>query len=98
MEFTDDYGEGVRFSSPTPLFMQALHYDMEMLDGSRHMPGERRRYAPLRPRDEICLNLDVRQTGLGGASCGPGPMGKYRFDPNKPVEWTMKIEAVKANR
>ncbi len=98
VEFTDDHGEGVRFSSPTPLFMQALHYDMEALDGSRHMPGERRRNAPLRERDEICLNLDVRQTGLGGASCGPGPMGKYRFDPNATVEWTMKIEAVKAER
>ena len=37
---------------------------------------------------------DVRQTGLGGASCGPGPMAKYRFDPKAPVEWTLKIERI----
>ncbi|MBR7180441.1 MAG: DUF4981 domain-containing protein [Kiritimatiellae bacterium] len=95
VEFTDSYGEGVRFSSDDPMFMQALHYDMESLDGARHLEGERRRYAPLQRREEICLNLDARQTGLGGASCGPGPMAKYRFDHNAPVEWEIKIETIR---
>jgi len=50
--------------------------------------------APLVPRGDVYVNLDVRQTGLGGASCGPAPMAKYRFDPSAPAEWTMKIERV----
>ena len=94
VEFTNSRGRGVRFSASEPLFVQALHYDWEDLAYSRHINGQRRMFAPLVPRSEVYVNLDVRQTGLGGASCGPAPMSKYRFDPNAPVEWTMKIERV----
>ncbi len=90
-EFTNAHGRGVKFSSNDPFFMQALHYDWEDLAYSRHLSGQRRMNTPLVPREEIYLNIDVRQTGLGGASCGPTPMGKYRFNPNTPVEWTLNI-------
>ena len=92
VEFTDKFGKGVRFSASEPMFMQALHYGREDLEFSRHVNGQRRFRAPLVPREEIILNLDVRQTGLGGASCGPWPMKKYLFDPSAPVEWSMTIE------
>ncbi len=94
-EFTDKSGYGVRFSASEPLFMQASHFGWEDLAFSRHTSGHLRRRIPLVPRREIILNLDVRQMGLGGASCGPIPMDKYRFDPSTPVSWTMKIESVK---
>ena len=94
VEFTDRYGRGVKFSASEPLFVQALHYDWETLAYSRHINGQRRMNAVPVPSDDVLLNLDVRQTGLGGASCGPAPMAKYRFDPNAPVEWTLKIERV----
>ena len=93
-EFTDGSGRGVRFSASEPLFVQALHYDWETLAYSRHVNGQRRMRAPLVPGEEVFVNLDVRQTGLGGASCGPEPMAKYRFDPKATVEWTLKIERV----
>ena len=95
VEFTNRYGQGVRFSASEPLFVNASHYGWEDLEFARHSHSERRRYRPLVPRDEIMLNLDVRQTGLGGNSCGPKPMGKYRFCPSVPVSWTMKIENVR---
>ena len=94
-EFTDKFGRGVRFSASEPMIMQALHYGWEDLEFARHVNGQRRYRAPLVPREEIVLNIDVRQTGLGGASCGPWPMDKYRFDPKAPVEWSMTIEAVR---
>ena len=94
-EFSDRQGRGVRFSASEPMFMQALHYTWEDFEHARHRNGQERVYAPPRPHDEICLNLDVRQTGLGGSSCGPSTMGKYRFDPNAPVEWTLRIEPLK---
>ena len=94
VEFRDRRGRGVRFSASVPLFMSALHYGWEDLEFARFRNGSRRHFTPLVPRKEICLNLDVRQTGLGGASCGPRTMDKYRFDPNAPVEWTLKIELV----
>lgn len=93
-EFMDRFGRGVRFSASEPLFMQALHYDWETLAYSRHINGQRRMNSVMVPSDDVLLNLDVRQTGLGGASCGPGPMAKYRFDPNATVEWTLRIERV----
>ena len=93
-EFTDRFGRGVKFSASEPLFVQALHYDWETLAYSRHINGQRRMRATLVPSEDVLLNLDVRQTGLGGASCGPGPMAKYRFDPKATVEWTLKIERI----
>jgi beta-galactosidase/beta-glucuronidase len=34
-------------------------------------------------RDEITLNLDYRQNGIGSASCGPGPWEKYWLRPDE---------------
>ena len=92
VEFAGADGRGVRFTGGEPMFVQALHYGWEDLEFSRHVNGQVRYRSPLVPREEVMLNLDVRQTGLGGASCGPQPMAKYRFDPNAPVEWTLRIE------
>jgi beta-galactosidase len=35
----------------------------------------------LDPRDEVILNLDFAQRGLGGASCGPDTLQQYRLEP-----------------
>ena len=91
--FTDADGRGVKFSASEPLFMQALHYGAEDMEFSRHRRLQQRFRAPLVKRDEVCLNLDVRQLGLGGGSCGPRPMDKYIF-PIQREEWTLKIEPV----
>ena len=91
-EFTDEVGRGVRVTCPEPLFVQALHYTWEDLWFAAFKNGEDRYRAALVPRPEVCLNIDARQTGLGGASCGPGPMWKYRFDSAKPVCWTYRLE------
>ena len=93
-EFMDGDGRGVRFSADTPLFMQALHYSWDDLNYSRHQNGQVQFRTPLVKRAEVMLNLDVRQLGLGGSSCGPGPLAKYIFDPLEPVAWTMKLEPV----
>ena len=95
-EFTDGAGKGVRFEASEPLFMQALHFGWEDIFLARHDGWQKhtlqiRRYAPPVAQRDVILNLDVRQTGLGGASVGPATMEKYRFDPSKPVSWTLKI-------
>ena len=95
VEFADEKGRGVRFSASEPLFVQALHFTAEDLEFARHRNHQQRFRAPLVPRDEVCLNLDVRQTGLGGNSCGPRPMKKYIYKPGEPVEWTVRIEPTK---
>lgn len=94
VELTDAVGKGVRFSADMPLFVQALHYDAEDLEYARHRNGEERRNALREPRQEVCLNLDIRQLGLGGASCGPAPLENYIF-PIQPETWTLTIAPVK---
>ena len=84
-------GKGVKFSASEPLFVQALHYGAEDLEFARHRNGQQRFRADPVKRDEVCLNLDIRQLGLGGASCGPQPMAKYTF-PIRKESWTLKME------
>ncbi|MBQ0032194.1 MAG: DUF4981 domain-containing protein [bacterium] len=79
VEFTDKFGKGVCFSASEPLFVQALHYGFEDLEFARPRAGQKRYRTPLVPREEVCLNLDVRQLGLGGASCGPLRWGNTSF-------------------
>ena len=74
-------------------FVQGVKKTWEELDGARHWNGQFAHRTPLVPREETCLNLDVRQLGLGGASCGPAPMAKYRF-PIEKTDWILKIEPV----
>lgn len=95
VSFADEAGKGVKFSASEPLFVQALHYTREDLEFARHYNGDRRTRAPLRPTAEVYLNLDVRQLGLGGASCGPRPMKQYQFDPMAPVAWRLRIEPLR---
>ena len=81
----------MRFSASEPLCLQALRCGWEDLEFARHRRGQQRFRAPVGKDDAIRLNLDVRQLGLGGASCGPAPMDKYIF----PVErtcWTLRVE------
>ena len=90
VELSDSGGRGVKFSGDFPMFVQALHYDCEDLMFARHRNGQTRRFGALEPRREICLNLDLRQLGLGGASCGPKPMEKYIF-PIAPEHFSITI-------
>lgn len=89
--FADAEGRGVRFSASEPMFVQALRYGWEDIEFSRHRLGERRIRSRLVPDDWTNLNLDIRQLGLGSASCGNNPpLPQYRF-PIQRTEWTLRI-------
>ena len=91
--FQSEDGRGVRFTSTEPMFVQALHYDCEDLDFARHRAGQKRHRTPLAPVEEIRLNLDCRQLGIGGGSCGPLTLPRYRFDV-KETAWQLRMEPV----
>ncbi len=93
VRFTDDDGFGVEFAGDVPLFVQALHYGREDLEFARHRNGQQRFNSPLVWHPEVLLNLDLRQMGLGGASCGPRPMKKYLF-PTKDETWSITLTPV----
>ena len=97
VRFTDGSGAGVEFSGDGPMFVQALHYGWEDLEFARHRNGQERFRAPPRAREEVVLNLDCRQLGLGGASCGPRPMEKYIFPVQKET-WSVTLRPVKGKK
>ena len=86
----DRRGKGVRFLFPEPQFVQALHRSRDDLNDARHWRDEPRKCAIRPPRKEVFLNLDRRQLGLGGGSCGPGPLEKYVF-PIGPEKWRVHM-------
>lgn len=90
---TDASGVGIRVCASVPLFAQALHYSWEDLEFARHRDGQSRIWSGKPPRREVCLNLDVRQLGLGGASCGPKPEAEYIF-PIQRESWTVTLSPV----
>jgi beta-galactosidase len=94
--FLDKYCDGVMFIAQKPMFMQALHYDWEDLEFARHRNGQERIWNIKPPRKEVCLNLDVGQLGLGGASCGPRPMKKYLYK-SQSEKWKLTLKPVKGS-
>ena len=88
--FTDSSGDGVVAKGSLPLFVQALHYTCEDMEFARHRAGQERIWNVKQPRDEVCLTLDIRQLGLGGASCGPRPEKQYIFD-IRPEKWSIEL-------
>jgi beta-galactosidase/beta-glucuronidase len=44
----------------------------------------------LERREEITLNLDYRQSGLGGASCGPGTLPQYLIEPEE-IHFSLRL-------
>jgi len=91
--FTDKSGEGVLVEGSEPLFVTALHYTWEDLEFARHRNGQERIVNFPKARPEIYVNLDVRQLGLGGASCGTPTLPKYRF-PIEETSWTVTFKPV----
>ena len=58
------------------LEVSAHHFTTEDLTTARHT-------YELKRREDITLNLDYQQSGLGGASCGPGTLPQYLIEPEE---------------
>ena len=93
--FTDAAGDGVLVKGSEPLFVQALHHSCEDLEFARHRDKQERIWNVKPPRREVCLNLDLRQLGLGGASCGPRPEAQYIF-PIRREGWAVTFAPCRA--
>ena len=75
----DSSGKGILVQAAGPLSVSVQHFTPQQLEASRHKVGQQAFVKPLVPREDIILCLDHAQMGLGGASCGPAPMEKYRL-------------------
>ncbi len=66
----DHRGRGLQFVAEGVFHFSALHHLPYDLDQANH-PHE------LVSRPETIITIDAEQNGLGGGSCGPGPMQRY---------------------
>jgi len=87
---TDEAGTGLLASSVPDarvgsswLSVSAHHYTTEDLAEATHTHE-------LKRRQDITLNLDYVQSGLGSASCGPGTLDKYLLQPEQ-VRYTVRL-------
>jgi len=72
LSLTDDAGRGLMVLGNPTFEFSASHFTADDLYRARHT-------IDLRARDEVILNLDHRQRGLGTASCGPDTLEPYRL-------------------
>ncbi len=80
---TDRDGVGLLAVGMPLLEVSAHHFTPEDLTDARHT-------YELKRRDHIVLNLDYKQSGLGGASCGPGTLPQYLIEP-RPVQYCLRL-------
>jgi beta-galactosidase len=68
-------GDGLRIETlGAPFSFSALHFTAQDLSSMRHD-------YELKPRPEIILSLDAKQSGLGNSSVGPGVLEKFSVLP-----------------
>jgi len=70
----DSGRRGLLIVADETVSLSALHFTAEDLNQARHLDD-------LSPRKEVTVCVDYGQTGLGNASCGPGPLSKYTLKP-----------------
>ena len=78
ISFTDDSGKGLLFQSDNVFSASAWPYSMSTLETASHIND-----LIVYDNDIITVNIDYRQMGLGGASCGPGTLDKYLLKPQQ---------------
>ncbi len=76
VSFTNDAGQGLLFktASSDTMEVSAWPYTMAMLESAAHVNE-------LKRNGNITVNIDYKQMGLGGASCGQSTLDKYRLWP-----------------
>lgn len=90
LTLTDGNGRGIRITAYGTFDFSALHYtDRELWQVKYGHDLENIR------RNEVVLNLDCIQRGLGNASCGPGPRPKYEIKKDSTYQYAFRIEAMK---
>src|SRR5207248_2513242 len=65
-------GGGLRLSADRPLGLTVRRWTSEQLDRARHT-------AELSDEGYVYVGVDAGQQGIGTASCGPGPLPRYRL-------------------
>jgi len=86
VSLTNRRGIGLLAVGMPLLEVSAHHYATGDFEKARHT-------FELKRRKDITLNLDYRQSGLGGGSCGPDTLPKYLVKP-EPIHFSVRIRPI----
>lgn len=86
LTMTDEEGRGLLILADQPISFSAHHFSAEDLTNAMHTHE-------LPRRDEIYLNVDLAQNGLGNGSCGPGVLPGYMLRPGE-YGFSLRFRAV----
>ena len=87
VSLTDAEGRGMKIHCLEGLYFSATRYtDSDLMEAAHQWELKKRPY--------IYLHLDREQRGLGNASCGPGPMGKYTISGAEPIRYKIRLSAL----
>jgi beta-galactosidase len=84
--FINSDGYGLLACADRLLEVSAHHYSTDDLTRCNH-PHELTRL------EEVIVNLDYAQSGLGSASCGPGRLEKYKLMPEM-LKYTLRLRPI----
>ncbi len=91
VSFTNETGLGLLFKTAESFSASAWPYTMSDLDSAAHINE-------LQRDDAVTVNIDYRQMGLGGASCGPGTLDAYLLKPQSyHYQFTLRPIALSAH-
>ena len=83
---TDSSGVGLLAVGMPRLNVSAHHFTTQDLAEARHT-------YELKRRDDVTLNLDYAQSGLGNGSCGPGVLPQYLLEPRE-YRYSLRLRAL----
>lgn len=85
--FKDESEMGIMIIADDKINISSYYYDINDIDEAMHQKD-------LTRNDDLLINIDFRQTGIGNNSCGAETLEQYRL---YPVETTMKVLYVPFN-
>jgi len=83
---TNDQGFGLLVIGMPLMEVSAHHYTIEDFEKAKHT-------YELNRREDITLNLDYMQSGLGGGSCGPDTLQQYLVKP-EPICFSVRLRPI----
>lgn len=86
----DNGNNGIRIISKDKLNFSALYFSDPILWDALHDFNLRNL-----KKEQVHLNLDCIQQGLGNASCGPLPLSQYMIPENERLSYSFRIEPYK---